>query len=603
MLNAEQFAAVSANTGAWKVESCAGTGKTRVITERYKRLRAEGVPENEIISLTFTRAAADEMRERAGAAKGGRGGFRTFHSFALNLLLEERMHLPFRLADDPIPHDGKIPALLRKVLRDYPCIRFREAREYISLQKRSGRSPAEAVREAGLDPHAFRFAQAYAEYERRMRAEGWLDFDSIQFEALRLLQTNGGVNRRWNFNFVQCDEAQDCEKSQWEMVREIVCAYGNVFCVGDSNQALYGWRGAATELFLNMESMFPSLRTLYLGLNYRSTAQIVEYCREIAPVRTPLIEHMRANGSDGPAPEFRRYSDDLTEAEEVIAGMTVPGECAVLVRTNRQLRAFEDTCIRRGLRYNLLGRSGFWQRSEVQDLLAFLRFAVAPWDDAAIARIIKSPYACAKYLGTAFLKKLPKPYFAALKTFYADDVKPFQLTAARKLHTFLSGLRACVTPHMSAERATRIVAEQSGMLAHYMRKEDDAEESADNLAAENIEEVAQAATRFRNADELLAHAHRAVQAAKSQKGLTLSTVHQAKGREWAVVYVCGVSDEILPHAKGDYEEEQRIYYVACSRPAQRLIVTCHGRPSVFIAERIPNSISVSEMAGTVTDVA
>ncbi len=580
-LNPEQREAVAAGPGVWRVEAGAGAGKTRVLVERYRRLVLdEGALENSVLCLTFTRSAADEMRQRANAVRNGRGGFRTFHSLALALVTVERDALPFRLGDDPIPQNGQIPRLLRKILRGLRGVTYRDSRNFISLKKRAGLTPAQAIAQAH-DAYEAQLAQVYAEYDRAMRAEGWLDFESMQMEAERLLASNADVRARWQFAWVQIDEAQDCEPIQWRIAKLVSEQSGNVFAVGDINQCIYEWRAASPSLFLNLAQLFPSVRTLYLPVNYRSTQAIVDFCREVAPVKTGLVERLRAAGDAGEPPEVAGFATDSEEADTIIGQVVQrPEAAAVLVRTNRQLRALEDACLARGIRYTLLGRSGFWQRQEVQDVLAFLRFLERPADDEAVRRIVRSPYPCAKYLGTAFLKTLPSPLVFALARPPAGT-EAYRMEAARRLSRTLSDLRDA-TRELPVPRIVEEVIARSGMEQYF--RSDDEDSDADNWALDNLAELVQVAARFRTAAEMIAHAERALRAAasKTQQGVTLSTVHQAKGREWETVFVAGVTDEILPHKNGELEEERRIFYVACSRAARRLVIAFHGKASMFV---------------------
>jgi DNA helicase-2/ATP-dependent DNA helicase PcrA len=574
-LNSEQRAAVAAGAGAWRVEAGPGAGKTRVAVARFEHLRAAGISENEILSLTFTRSAAQEMRDRAGCAKPARGGFRTFHALCLAIALAEAEYLPFRMADFPIPQNGEAVRTLKKILKKFPAIFYREAKEYISRCLHRGISAQEATAQGG------ELAQIYFEYEQRMREQGLLDFDSLQLEVVRMLERESDVRARWQFAWVQVDEFQDTDEVQIHLVQLLSEKHGNVFVVGDVNQCLYAWRGAAPECFLEMEKYFPGVQTLYLGKNYRSTRRIVDFCRGIAPVRTGLIARLCSENEVGAAVDFIGYAGDREEAADILCRALYPEDSAVLVRTNRQLRAIEDECLNRGMRYNLLGRSGFWQRSEIEDLLAFLAIIEKPaLCDAAVARVIRAPYKCSKYLGAKFLTALGKPYLSGLAHFHVPGAPGYQYDAAKKLYEFLMRMRRDALDLSKPEWVVDSILEAAGMREYFSRDAD--ESDADNEALENLDEAVAVAARFASVGDLLAHAQRAIHAAKNRSGLTLSTVHQAKGKEWENVFVAGVTQDILPHKNGEYDEEQRIFYVACSRAARRLTITWHGQPSAFV---------------------
>lgn len=586
-LSSEQLEAVNAGIGFWKVEAAAGAGKTRVIVERFKRLIEEGVPKSEMLSLTFTRSAADEMYARTEidkAKRNGRGGFRTFHSFALRLLLAEQSRLPFKLAEEPVPTYGQIKKTIGEIIRRFPLLNYKQARQYIGLQKRRGIFTAEAIANSiAADLETSQLARVYAGYEHRCREEGWLDFDSMTIEALRLLASDVEVRDRYQFRFVQCDEFQDCDYVQVRILQLISERHGNIFVVGDINQCVYAWRGAAPEILLGFEKLFPYVKTLYLGQNFRSTPELVNFARGIAPVVTPLVEKMRSENGSGPEPAVKNFVSDLEEAMETVwSAAAEPGTSAILARTNKQLRAVEDAAIQLGCKYHLLGRSGFWQRSEIQDLVAFARIVEDPLNDKAAERVILSPYKCAKYLGKTFLEKLPRPYLCGLR----DYRNGWQGTVANALGRFLYDLRRDVLAideqYGSAETAVGMILNCAGMLDHYAAEEEP-DETADNRQVENLLEALRVAGRYRTLGDFIAHADRAVASAKSEDAhLTLGTIHAAKGREWDNVFLIGVSEGILPHRLGDVAEEARIFYVGATRAARCLQISYFGKPSVFL---------------------
>ncbi|MDE1945571.1 MAG: ATP-dependent helicase, partial [Patescibacteria group bacterium] len=247
---------------------------------------------------------------------------------------------------------------------------------------------------------------------------------------------------------------------------------------------------------------------------------------------------------------------------------------------NRQLRPFEDECLARGIRYKLIGKCGFWQRPEILDLLAFCRIVEDPLDDVAFSRILLSPYPCSRYLGRATLAVLHRPYLPSLALgFDHKELKSFHRDALCRLHGFLTDLRRTALNSKGTGDVVYNIVDLSDMESYYRAEGGD---DGDNFAAENISEAIAAARRFRSLADFIAHAKRAEHAARSGTGLTLSTIHGAKGKEWTTVYVAGCSDGLLPHKRGDWEEERRVFYVACSRAAKRLVLTWHGNPSALI---------------------
>ena len=193
------------------------------------------------------------------------------------------------------------------------------------------------------------------------------------------------------------DEAQDTDAVQFKIIKLISEAHKNVFLVGDEEQLLYSWRGAVPDSLSSFTDLFPGGRFIYLFRNYRSTPEIVQFCKDNAPKQSELIARLRSERASGIDPTITRYDSDSHEADRVISSILVPEDTAILARTNRQLARFENVCIERGIKYNLLGKAGFWTQPETRNALALLQASVYP-TDAAVATIIQCPYDCTRYL-------------------------------------------------------------------------------------------------------------------------------------------------------------------------------------------------------------
>jgi DNA helicase-2/ATP-dependent DNA helicase PcrA len=566
-----------------------GSGKTRTIVERVHSLLDEGYPSETILALTFTKEAANEMSKRAGLSEDQKV-FRTFHSFGLEVVHQEASKLPFILLHAP-PEAGQQRKLLGTLCR-MNRLDFKKLTGYISLMKRNGIEPDGAMEKA-RGAEEMRLALSYRQYEQKCREEGWLDFDSMIVESVRLLETNEEVRKRWQFKFVLVDEAQDTDDIQWRLVKLISEKYKNVFAVGDEEQLIYEWRGAEVNGLSRFEQRFPGARTIYLFRNYRSTPEIVAFCKQFAPKESELIRLMVSEREHGPAPRVIRFGSDSDEASKILSSITAPEQSAILVRTNRQLSRFENTCIDRGIKYNLLGRSGFWTQPEIRYALAYLQSSDFP-SDAAVKTIIQSPYRYTKYLKkrdlVAALERNAKsekdatgkttPYINALQT--SEILGQFETNQQENIRAavhFIKTMRHGPTANPSM--VLQDILDRADIRAYYETEEEGDE---DNDALENINELYKLSTRFSNVHEFLAHARKAIAASRKSKQprLTLSTVHQAKGREWNTVYVAGVVQDILPHKRGVLGEERRIMYVAITRAATNLIVTFFGSMSPFL---------------------
>lgn len=585
--NPEQKQAIAARGGYWCCMAGPGSGKTRVIVDRFSALVAEGEDVDSILSLTFTREAAEEMAKRSGLPKDQRV-FRTFHSFCRALIYEFAGHLPFHFVHCP-PEPGQQRKLLGTLCRQFAGLKFKDLVQYISEQKRKDITPDKAL-ETCKGYKSLQYAQAYAAYEKKCREQGWLDFDSMLVETARLLETNAQVRAQCQFKWVQVDEAQDTDAVQYRIVRAISEVHKNVFLVGDEEQLLYSWRGAIPDGLSAFTTNFAGGQYIYLHRNYRSTPEIVQFCKDNAPKQSELIARLSSEMDSGPAPRIIRYESDVDEATRTISSVLDPPNTSILARTNRQLARFENACIERGIKYTLLGKAGFWHQPEVRNALALLQCSVYP-SDPAYATAVSAPYGASKYIKkrdlVAALKANRKagdeePFFkAALSRSILDQFEPNQQENIHKFSDYLRRISATCQDKTSSE-ALKIILDISDILPYYETEE---EGEGDNDATENINELAKVSARYPDRKGFLDFARRAIAASRAGKSkrLTISTIHQSKGKEWGTVFVVGVCDGILPHSKAtNLAEEKRIFFVACSRAARNLNISFFGAKSPFL---------------------
>ncbi len=509
ILNAEQQACVNAVDGTWVVIAGPGSGKTTTLVERYIAMLSKGINVRDILNLTFTNSAATEMVKRVGLMDAS-SVFRTFHSFAIELLKKEREHLPFKLCDTVIPVAMEEYKLLFDLVKTFKAINnFRTLREKISEWKRSAILPDQAVDEARHAGMEYFYALAYQEYETRCRKEGWLDFDSLMHEAVNLLETNQEVRARWQRKYIAVDECQDTDVVQFRLLQLIFG--GNIFVVGDENQLIYEWRSAQAGNLTNFEQKFPGAQKLYLGQNYRSTESLVSFFKAILPVDNGLASHMITTNEVGTFPTLTKYEDDFQEANAVLAKVTEPMGTAVIARTNRQLFMFQKICTMRSIKYRILGKKDFWEQNEVKKLLSLAK--------------------------------------------ESQDDRPANVVLSDLIqrHNLLNIYRGSAKPMES-----------------------------DPVA--NLNDIVKMAVNKGTIVEFLQHLRKVTHVRKSAKGLTLTTVHQAKGREWDHVFVVGVNNDKMPHKDGELAEERRIFFVACSRAAQTLNLSYFGMRSMFVSD-------------------
>lgn len=588
-LNPEQLEAVKSREGYYIVMSGPGSGKTRTIVERVHSLLDEGYPPETILALTFTREAALEMGKRAALSEDQKI-FRTFHSFCLEVVHQEASKLPFTLLHAP-PEAGQQRKLLGTLCRSNR-LDFKKLTSYISNMKRNGVETDKAMEKA-RGAEEMRLALAYRQYEQKCREEGWLDFDSMIVESVRLLEANEEVRARWQFKFVLVDEAQDTDDIQWRLVTLISEKSKSVFAVGDEEQLIYEWRGAEANGLSRFEQRFHGAKTIYLFRNYRSTPEIVKFCKQFAPKESKLIDLMVSERNSGPVPRVLKFGSDSDESSKILGSITDPEHTAVLARTNRQLARFENACIDRGIKYNLLGKSGFWTQPEVRYLLAYVQSSDFP-SDAAVKTIIQSPFRYTKYLKKRDLvsaleraSKADKEATGKTTPFITMMASPeilgqFETNQQENIRAathFIKTMRH--GPTANPAMVLQDILARADIRTYYETEEEGDE---DNDALENINELYKVSTKFGTVHEFIAHARKAIAASRKSKQprLTLSTIHQAKGKEYLTVYVAGVTQDILPHKRGVLSEEKRIMYVALTRAADNLTVTFFGSMSPFL---------------------
>jgi superfamily I DNA/RNA helicase len=532
-LNPEQVQAINAREGAFNVLACAGSGKTTVIKERVEALFREGATPADVLVLTFTVEAAHNLERRLNLkpAKSERGGFRTFHSFCLNLVRQEARYLPYGLSADPLPDGPILSKMLLLAMKENGIRRkqFDEVKAFISKNKRQRILPSQLEDHPAWDGL---FVRAYEKYEKLLHDGGMLDFDSMIVEAVNILEAHPAVRERWQFKWVLADETQDTDDLQFRLLQLISEKYGNVFVVSDPNQALYAFRGANPDNIVHIVKWFPGAKTIILPENYRSSQEIVAFSRKNAPLKNELTENIRTANPSGPQIEYRMYSGAAEEAESILSAASEdPGNSAILARTNNQLGIYETLCLGHNIKFHLLGRSGLWNKSEIKTLVNLAGFCMG--------------------------HKQPEKYSEQLVAPYRQRIRTLQ-----------------------PEQGLRELMRVSNLESLYSN--DDYSED-ENFAITNLRTVADIAKRFHTLGEFLNHARKAAHASrKSKNAVTLSTVHQAKGLEWQNVFVIGVQQGKLPHEKGDPAEEARIFYVAITRPQNRLRISFSGSPSPFI---------------------
>ncbi len=609
-LNAEQIPAVTHGDGPQLVLAGAGSGKTRVITYRIAWLVQEaGVDPSRIAAVTFTNKAAAEMRERVEDLLGiyplptfvG-----TFHRFSLQLLRRygERVGLrrDFAILDTSDQLKLVKEALQAEELSE-KAFTPRSVLSAISGAKNRLVTPDDYADQA----QSFfekRVAGVYRRYQGLLRTNSGVDFDDMIALAVKVLREEEDVGRRVRerIRHLLVDEYQDTNHAQLVLIRSLVGDRGNLTAVGDEDQGIYRWRGAEIENILAFERSFSGAVARKLERNYRSTQTILDAAGAVVAHN----EHRRGkrlwtDAGDGDPLELYKAEDEGDEARWIVntlqsmRGRFHLSDMAVLVRTNAQTRSLEEELLRQEMPYVLVGGTRFYDRLEIKDLVAYLRVLRNPREELSMMRIINQP---SRGIGAATLELARQeaadhgvPFWDLLAQRELGGIPSRGANALRAFAEMIERLQQAAEELPLPALLDRLL-EETGYARMYEEKDDpDAERRL-----ENIDELLSAAQEFTEkgpaeaaSDDLLTsfldHVSLVadIDTWETDQGVSLMTLHSAKGLEFPVVVIAGLEDGLLPHfnAQGtreDVEEERRLLYVGMTRAEERLILTsCRRR--------------------------
>ena len=601
--------AVTTLNGPLLVLAGAGTGKTRVITHRIAHMIAEGVPSTSILAMTFTNKAAGEMKERIaqlvpGAASDGLT-VGTFHSFCAQSLRQfadkagVRRNFGICDADDQLT---AIKRAMRHLQIPEKKIQPKACLARVSLLKNRLVAARELI--GSGDEWEDMIGRVYEQYDRGLSASGVLDFDDLLLCMVRLLKDPGA--REWfrkRYRHLLIDEYQDTNGAQYEIVKQIAGKHRNVCVVGDDDQSIYGWRGADVSKILNFEKDFAKPVVVRLETNYRSTSEILAGANAV--IRNNGSRHEKAlhsaSGSGAPIRTIRTDDEEkesLFVVEDLLDRVRETGnplgEYAILFRTQAQPRLFEMQFRQRGIPYNLVGGMSFFDRKEVRDVLAYLRLIANPADELSLLRVINTPprgvgtASVEKALAMAAEKRLPVAdvflrgtEFPGLPAGAVAAVKQF-LGALQGLRDLASGpqllelVKRLLRDVRYGEEIVRCYPDEGTRAKRW-----DAVNEIVNMVEMHVRQRKDATlTSFLEDLTLSAKEEPADDAEPRSDRVTLMTLHSAKGLEFGEVYLVGMEEGLLPHARsiqdGGIEEERRLAYVGITRARRRLTLTYAG---------------------------
>lgn len=575
MLDHVQLEAVNHPSGAVCVAG-PGAGKTLTLTHRLHRLiKLHGA--DRVLAITFSASAAEEMRVRTARLADVpkfyfKHSIRTFHSLSLGILKAEAAHLPFTLSS--LPLEAQM-SQARRLLKAVAGEDYQEAKRFIARERRGLVSPRMEFEEV-LHLHSslndVRMAGYYADFDEQMQAAGLIDFDSMTFWATWLLD-KPEIRTRWQKKFlhVLVDEAHDAAYADIRLAQTLAAPEGNLFVVGDRSQSIFSFRGACNDLLLARDGG----KTFYLGTNYRSRPEIIDAFKGYAEqdaLSQELVKAMRSASKLSGTVTYSEYVDAHDEARNVARLAGNDKDTAILGRTRAVLAIVANAFIEAGLPFQW--RGNFWQTPEVKSCVAFMRLAHNQGDRQALRDAICSNAPIAKYLSTKFAEALDSEKHPLDCVTPKGTWKNYQINQWCKLAALIKDLAALRT----AKPATvfSIVLSESGTVTTGDSGE------PDDFKNENIDTLAALVKRFDTLAEFLAYTETARK--DSHSGPTLSTIHRAKGLEFNRVFVVGVTEGILPHARSeDWEEERRLLYVALSRAKNELHVSwTAGKKSLLL---------------------
>jgi len=629
-LNPEQRRAVETTEGPLLVLAGAGSGKTRVLTHRIAYLiGACGIPPESILAVTFTNKAAGEMRDRVEKLLGPEASqvwLSTFHSLCVRILRREIGHLGhsrgFAIYDQ-----GDARSLVKEAMRrnglDPKQEEPRRVEWRIDQWKNAGVGPAEACDEA-VDFEARRAAEIYLTYQRLLVDANALDFGDLLLRTVELFDRFPEVlahyRRRWQYLMV--DEYQDTNRVQYQLVRQLAKEHRNLCVVGDVDQSIYGWRGADIRNILDFENDYPEASVVRLERNYRSTHAILAGASGVVENNRERRERSLFAERDGGDPiVVHAAPGDRDEAQWVVRQIlslqrseSRPlGSFAIFYRTNAQSRLFEDALLEYNLPHVVVGGVRFYERAEVKDALAWLRFLCNPADAVSLRRIVARP---ARGIGKGTLERAGE-IARERGTTLVEGLRAFASQAGGRAAASAAGFLELVDalaaelPRCGVGEALARVLDRSGYLAALEREGGPEAESR----LENLRELLRAGDDFGRANAGVPDEERSeIELFLDQVALvadvdfydrrdecvSLMTVHTAKGLEFPVVFVAGLEEGIFPHAgalrdERGIEEERRLCYVAMTRAQDRLFLSwarerhrfgsrSYGTPSRFLSE-------------------
>ena len=610
-LNDKQYEAVVNTGGPNLVIAGAGSGKTKVLTHKIAYLIKEKdvLPWN-ILAITFTNKAANEMKERIAGIVGDEAKdiwMGTYHSICVRILRKFIDRIGFEssfIIFDTSDQRTLVKACLRELNIDDKLFTDRSVLTEISNAKNEMLEPEQYAARAGGDFRKEKISVIYQLYQKRLKENNALDFDDIINYTIKILTENEDVLEYYanKFRYILADEYQDTNKSQFTLIKMLASVHGNITVVGDNDQGIYSFRGADISNILNFEKDFPGTKIIKLEQNYRCTGNILKAANAV--IKNNEVKYKKqlwTENEEGNLPKVYQAEDEYDEATFVVEQINrlkreeyfKYSDFAVLYRMNAQSRAIEDILRREDIPYKIVGGLKFYERKEIKDIIAYLRLIQNPSDNLSLKRIINEPK---RGIGKTSLENIEQIANVNEISMYEviKEADKFGLNRvflnSRDFINVMEELRSKKDELVISE----LIKQTLKKTGYTKALEDENTIEAENRI-ENLEEFLTVAMEFEeeSADNGLSEFLEGITLSsdiddmeETDDSVTLMTLHSAKGLEFPVVFLVGMEDGIFPGSKSmfepkDLEEERRLCYVGITRAKQYLFLTCSQKRTIF----------------------
>ena len=621
-LNKEQKEAVINTEGPMLVLAGAGSGKTRVLTTKIAYLIEQGVDPENILAITFTNKAANEMKERTCAMLGFETykiQISTFHSFGLTLIKRYYYLLDLKPNFTIIDSDDSL-STVKKILKDLnydpKFYNPKNIRNRISSAKNELMTPDDLDKFTNNDMDEV-VVKVYRAYQAKLKSNNSLDFDDLLMLPIKLFKENKDILDivQEQYKYILVDEYQDINEVQYVLTKMISAKYKNICVVGDPDQSIYGFRGSNYKNILNFEHDYKNAKVILLEQNYRSTKTILNAANSVIKNNKNRKEkELWTDNEDGNLIKYRRCEDEKDEANFVRNSINkliddgVPlNEIAVLYRTNAQSRNIEEALLKDNIPYKVVGSFYFYNRKEIKDLIAYLKLIYNPSDDLSLERVINEPK---RGIGLKTIETIRTKATALNDSMFNTIEKGKELEFKKLILSFIDA-----SEELSLTELVDLILDKSG-IRHELELEDTIESQS---RLENLEEFKSITKSFEDQYGVVSLAEfleeislvSDVEEYKNRTDVvTLMTVHSAKGLEFSYVFIIGLEEGIFPHTmslmENDIEEERRLCYVAITRAKKSLTILNAKRrllygsdnfnpPSRFINEIDDNYLDKEEI--------